>query len=256
MPASGHSFLGKDSYCRQDVGANTKIRRNRPPPEWQPLRDEIPPENYLGVVLGDKYQITFQWPKKDHVGVYSVTSFCTGESFTARAFELCPLPDKLHMSSKKRVRRLRRSDKFEDEFRLGRSRFLISRLPAQENEKTPHRLCNGSGNGATANARDVSREWPHLQLGPSPDVSLSPYSNGSKPYPTRSGTYAEAVVSWTPASQMPSCRDDRPDTIDGFSISRKGYRQRARRQRRREERRRKAAYVNGEHVAPTGPATS
>jgi hypothetical protein len=223
------------SYLHNRSGNGQKGFKSSRSHQWTPFNDrEIPPENYLGVVLGGKYQITFQYSKKEHVGVYSVKNLQTGKSSVARVFELCQLPDSLYLSSKRRVKRLRKSDNFEDDFRDGCSRYLIS--SHSRGLETPH--------PDQAPDENVKKVTPHDESkfvrGPSPcHVSVKPLSDRS---------WAEVVS--RPSSLGPACRNERSDTIDGFPVSRKGYRQRARRQKkRREERRRRATYVNGEHTA-------
>ncbi|RYP87663.1 hypothetical protein DL770_004742 [Monosporascus sp. CRB-9-2] len=91
----------------------------------------LPYENYIGAVLNRKYRITFLYTNKDHLDIYSVTSW-DGKSFNAQAFKLSRHPDKLYSSRKRRVKRLKQSGHCTDDFEQGHSRYLISSAPPSQ----------------------------------------------------------------------------------------------------------------------------
>ncbi|RYP54458.1 hypothetical protein DL768_000764 [Monosporascus sp. mg162] len=88
----------------------------------------LPYENYIGAVLNRKYRIALLCTNKDHLDIYSVTSW-DGVSFKAQAFKLSRHPDKLYSSRKRRVKRLKQSGNCTDDFEQGHSRYLISPGP-------------------------------------------------------------------------------------------------------------------------------
>lgn len=206
---------------------------------------KLPYVNYVGAFLGQKYQIASLRLNKEHLDIYSVTDFTTGEAFEAQAFELCRLSERLYSSRKRRMRRLQRSTNFEDDVSQEGLRFLISRPPTHGAEKIT--CCPKEEPTATCQDDNNITESQFPSLGPPSDYGDS---GSTSPVDCNSGieTYAKVVSKALPRSEPP-CHDQVESTVDGFPISRKGSRQRERRQRRREDRRRKATYVNTESPA-------
>lgn len=201
---------------------------------------KIPYENYVGAVLNQKYRITFLWTNKEHLGIYTVTSW-DGVSFEAQAFELCQLPDKLYLSRKRRLRRLKQSGHCTDDFKQGQSRYLISTASSPG----AHHEAADKGRPTRKPENLSAHQFP--SLGPSGECD-NPHAMEWAPSPhERPKTYAEAASRSPPVPDSPH-NGSRSIRVDDLPNSRKGARQRERRQKRRELQRLKTACLDEEHL--------
>lgn len=218
------------------AGNQPEVQRNGNSRCYSDRTMNLPYENYLGAVLNQKYRILFLWTNKEHLGIYTVTSW-DGVSFEAQAFELCQLPDKLYLSRKRRLRRLKQSGNCTDDFKQGQSRYLISTASSQGAHH------QGDKSRPTRKPENFS-EHQFPSLGPSDEYDNSQVMDWA-PSNKRPKTYAEAA-SKSPPAKNSTHNNSRNTCVDDLPISRKGARQRERRQKRREERRLKTACLNGE----------
>ena len=93
----------------------------------------IPYENFVGSVLGGRFQLQYLQYQEDHLDIYSVESL-SGLWFEAQAFSLCSLPSKLLQARKRRMKRIHQSRNFVCEIEQAGKRFLILDVERSEAE--------------------------------------------------------------------------------------------------------------------------
>lgn len=89
-------------------------------------------------LIGDKYQIKCRKPEvsDDYLDFYIVTN-TDGAQFEAQAFSAMPRErEGLLQARRRRMKRIYRSDNFEDEFEYEGRRFLVSRVQRNQKEWT------------------------------------------------------------------------------------------------------------------------
>ena len=91
----------------------------------------IPYENFVGSVLGDRFQLQYLQSQEDHLDIYSVISF-SGLSFEAQAFSLSGISAKLLQARKRRMKRLHQSRNFVCEIEQAGKKFLITNVERSE----------------------------------------------------------------------------------------------------------------------------
>jgi hypothetical protein len=84
----------------------------------------VPYENFVGAVLGGRFQLQFLRHQEDHIDIYSVKSL-GGLYFEAQAFSLSSLPVKLLHARKRRMKRINQSQNFVCEIEQAGKKFLV-----------------------------------------------------------------------------------------------------------------------------------
>jgi hypothetical protein len=150
--------------------------------------------------------------------VYGVVSLDGQHLYEAQAFEHCPLPEKLYLARKRRIKRLQRSKNIIDEFEQNEAKILVSRISGGGLER--HRKSE------ECRARDCSRENKPSRCGSEQVWSKASIRD------CRCVTGWEAAPTCSESSSTRSCCP--PEYL---SKSRKGSKQREKRRERRDTKR-------------------
>ena len=151
------------------------------------------------------YQILSRRSHDADLSIYTLRH--GGEDFEAQVFTKCNLPAKLYKSRKKRIRRLRRSANFIEEFESDEGRIIVMSIPADGIER------RGEGKQAAAN-----EEAQH-------DLSVSNYpplclpQGGKTKSQTADGWSGSVPVSFAAAASSSRQPSGNTDTFGGHETS-------------------------------------
>ncbi|KAN0098936.1 hypothetical protein V8E51_014599 [Hyaloscypha variabilis] len=207
---------------------------------------DIPYENFIGSILGGRFQLQRLRSQEDHLDTYAVTNRC-GQSFEAQAFSLSDsLPEKLLQARKRRMKRILLSRSFVCEIQQAGKRFLVSDVRRSDAEWK--NLCQRS----ERQVYGLTRSKDFLTEEAFPGLAPSSCRKGSVSSDSASQVDGNSVCSSRPASSLTSRSSyssyaqvaAKGLEYDRCSKTPKGVKQRQRRQRKREVRETSSALPN------------
>jgi hypothetical protein len=124
--------LPSDVYATLFPPATKSVRQHRRKKKIILL--DIPYENFIGSILGGRFQLQRLRSQENHLDTYAVTNRC-GQSFEAQAFSLSDsIPEKLLQARKRRMKRILLSRSFVCEIQQAGKRFLVSEVQRSDAE--------------------------------------------------------------------------------------------------------------------------